>query len=79
MNFSQTGTEFGFVFDNGAKYTKGTIRNGNELVADAQAVADASVSNNSEIGGTAQYFFRMVIEDVPSIDVLPDVDVFLND
>lgn len=76
-NFSQTGTEFGFIFGD-QKYTKGTIRNGNELTADAQAVADASVGNNSEIGGEAQYFFRMVIEDVPSIDQLPDVDVYLN-
>lgn len=77
-NFSQTGTEFGFIFGD-KKYTKGTIRNGNELTADAQAVADASAGINSELGGEAQYFFRMVIEDIPSIDQLPDVDVFLNE
>lgn len=77
-NFSQTGTEFGFIFGD-KKYTKGTIRNGNEVQGDAQAVADASSGYNSEIGGEAQYFFRMVIEDVPSIDQLPDVDVYLND
>ena len=80
-NFSQTGTEFGFIFSNGTKtstYTKGT-----NLVAgteDAQAVADSSIANNnSEIGGEAQYFFKMVIEGVNSVDQLPDVDVYLND
>ena len=78
-NFSQTGAEFGFIFNGTKKYTKGTIRNGNEVDGQAQAVADASASHNSELGGQAQYFFRMTIEDATDVNALPDVDVYLND
>ena len=76
-NFSQTGTEFGFSFDNGKKkYTAGTnLAAGNEA---AQAVADANANMNNEIGGEARYFFRMVIEGVSDVTALPDVDVYLN-
>lgn len=98
-NFSQTDTDFGFVF-NGAyddQYIKKTERDGNELTPDAQNALQASLDNgnNQEIGGQAQYFFRMVFEDVYEYTVhgseltddeatavyntLPDVDVYLND
>lgn len=98
-NFSQVDTDFGFVFDGSYNddYIKKTKRNGNELTADAQIALQASLDNgnNQEIGGQAQYFFRMVLEDVYEYTVhgskltaeqaaevyakLPDVDVYLND
>ena len=102
-NFSQVDTDFGFLFDTDKDGTyetsqlKETTRNGNDLTADADAALQASITNNGnqEIGGQAQYFFRMVIEDVYEYTVhgsklsaeqaaevyakLPDVDVYLND
>jgi hypothetical protein len=88
-NFTQTGTEFGFIFDTtkdgifdksvDKAYTKGTTRNGNNVTADAQYVADTSMGYNSEIHGNSVYFYRMVIEGVTDINALPDVDVYLND
>jgi len=96
-NFSQVDTDFGFVF-NGTyndAFIKKTERDGIELTADAQNALQASVDHNGthEIGGEAQYFFRMVFEDVytytgteptddqkPAIfSSLPDVDVYLNE
>ncbi len=92
-NFTQTNTEFGFEFENGMTFTKGTARSGKNVQGFAQEVADSSMANNnSEINGTGAYFFRMVIEDVypytgtePTADEaaeiydkLYDVDVFLN-
>lgn len=80
-NFTQTGTEFGFIFDGdeNKKYTKGTTRSGNNVTADAQYVANSSSGNNSETYGDTVYFYRMVIEGVTDINELPDVDVYLND
>ncbi|MBQ7986864.1 MAG: hypothetical protein IJ304_06365 [Clostridia bacterium] len=97
-NFSQVDTDFGFVFDGvyNDDYIKKTERSGNNLTADADGALQASITNgnNQEIGGQAQYFFRMVIEDVYDytygVDLtdeekaaayakLPDVDVYLND
>lgn len=93
-NFSQVDTDFGFVF-NGVYYIKETKRDGNNLIADADDALQASITNGNhqEIGGQAQYFFRMLIEDVYDIDdteltddqiiniynSLPDVNVYLND
>lgn len=85
VNFSQTGTEFGFINTRtNEKWTVGTIRNGNELDGQAQAVADASNSHNSGnsnsyIGGQAQYFYRMIIENVQMVQQLDMVNVYIND
>ncbi len=97
-NFSQVDTDFGFVFNGeyNDSYIKKTERSGNDLTADAQVALQASLDNgnNQEIGGQAQYFFRMVLEDVfdytygveltddekaAAYAKLPDVDVYLND
>lgn len=73
-NFSQTGTEFGFIFDkdnNGSFDVEGV-----RMVTDftnksftAQEALSASIDHNGtqvkqEIGGEANYFFRMVLENV---------------
>lgn len=77
-NFSQTGTEFGFKFANGKKYTVSTDLANNET--SAQAVAQSAANASSEINGEGRYFFRMVIEGAGTdANALPDVDVFLND
>lgn len=96
-NFSQVDTDFGFVF--GGTYRDEYIKKTdmNSLTVDANNALQASITNNGnqEIGGTANYFFRTVIEDVYEYTVhgseltaeqaaavyatLPDVDVWLND
>lgn len=77
-NFSQTGTEFGFIFNGTKKYTVSTDLANNET--SAQAVAQSAANASSEINGEGRYFFRMVIEGAGNdATALPDVDVFLND
>ncbi|MBR5808829.1 MAG: hypothetical protein IKY39_01810 [Clostridia bacterium] len=79
-NLTQTDTDFGFVL-NGTSFIKATNLKSGETAA--QAVADASVgNNNSEIYGTGNYFYRMMITGVAAdvdVNTLPDVDVYLND
>ncbi len=86
-SFSQTDTDFGFVFNgvHNDEYIKKTERSNTAFTKQEaqEALVVSAPSNNpvqSEIEGTAQYFFRMEITGATEsdLDKLPDVTVYLN-